>query len=79
VTRDESSHKLREGQDMNRANIEIRTWPPGAGGTSKAVIALHVPTGAAAVVSSESSREHNQKLAVERVHLLLNNLPWNAG
>lgn len=62
---------------MNSEDIEIRTWPPGAGGTSKAVIALHVPTGAAAVVNSESSRERNQKLAVERVRLLLHNLPWS--
>jgi hypothetical protein len=58
-------------------DIEIRSWPPGLSGSSKAVLALHVPTGAAVVVRSESSRERNQKLAVERVHLLLSNLPWS--
>jgi hypothetical protein len=62
---------------MNRLDIEIRTWPPGAVGTARGVIAHHVPTGTAVVVSSESSRERNQKLAVERVHLLLDNLPWS--
>jgi hypothetical protein len=62
---------------MNRLDIEIRTWPPGAAGTSRTVIALHTPTGAAAVVSSEFSRERNQKLARERVQLLLDNLPWS--
>ena len=62
---------------MNCNDIEIRTWPPGSGRTSRAVLALHVPTGAAVVVNSESSRERNQKLAVERVQLLLNNLPWS--
>lgn len=58
-------------------DIELRAWPPGANGTSKAIHALHTPTGVAVVVvSSESSRERNQKLAVERIGLLLATLPW---
>ena len=62
---------------MNDNDIDIRGWPPGPVGTSRGVLALHVPTGAAVVVNSESSRERNQKLAVERVQLLLHNLPWS--
>jgi protein subunit release factor A len=62
---------------MNAKDIDIRVWPPGSVSTSRAVLALHVPTGAAVVVNSESSRERNQKLAVERVQLLLHNLPWS--
>lgn len=58
-------------------DIEIRAWPPGAS-TSKAILALHRPTGAAVVVGSEPTRERNQALAVERVRLLLANLPWAA-
>jgi len=56
---------------MNHQDIDIRAWPPGAISTSKAVHALHRPTGVAVVASSEPSRERNQKLAVERLELLL--------
>lgn len=55
---------------MRHEEIEIRAWPPGRY-DGKAVLALHLPTGVAVVVGSESSRERNQKLAVERVGLLL--------
>jgi hypothetical protein len=58
---------------MNYQEIEIRAWPPGSAFSSgsRAVLALHMPTGVAVVVSSEPNRERNQKLAVERLQLLL--------
>lgn len=55
---------------MNYEDLEIRMWPSSSG-TTRAVIALHVPTGVAVVVGSEQSRQRNQDLAVERVQLLL--------
>lgn len=55
---------------MKHLDIEIRAWPPGSS-SSKAIHALHTPTGVAVVVRSEASREANQKLAVERLGLLL--------
>jgi len=56
---------------VNHLDIEIRAWPPGSIRTSNAILALHIPTGVAVVVRSESNRERNQKLAVERLDLLL--------
>jgi hypothetical protein len=61
---------------MNPLDIEIRAWPPG-NYSSSGVIALHVPTGVAVVVRSEPNRERNQRLAVERVHMLIGTLPWS--
>lgn len=55
---------------MNYLEIEIRAWPPGRM-DSTAIIAIHTPTGVAAIASGERTRERNQKLAVERVGLLL--------
>ncbi len=60
--------------DIDFREIEIRAWPPGSAyspRSSAAVLALHTPTGVAVVASSEPTRERNQKLAVERVKLLL--------
>lgn len=57
-------------------DIEIRAWPPGA--SSKAILAVHTPTGAAVVVGSEPSRERNQRLAVERLEQLITVLPWGS-
>lgn len=62
---------------MNHLDIDLRAWPPGAVSTSKAVHALHKPTGVAVVVGSERSREANQRLALERIELLLTTLPWS--
>lgn len=58
---------------VNYKEIEIRAWPPGSAYSSgsRAVLAIHMPTGVAVVASSEPTRERNQKLAVERVQLLL--------
>lgn len=59
---------------VNHIDIEIRAWPPGSAYSSRsgaAVMALHKPTGVAVIASSEPTRERNQKLAVERVELLL--------
>jgi hypothetical protein len=62
---------------MNHIDIEIRAWPPGAY-SSKAVLAVHTPSGAAVVVNCETNRERNQKLAVERLGLVVANLPWSS-
>ena len=51
-------------------DIEIRPWPPGVS-SSSTVLALHTPTGVAVVARSARAREANQKLAVERLGLLL--------
>lgn len=58
---------------VNYQQIEIRAWPPGSAYSSgnRAVLAIHTPTGVAVVAGSEPTRERNQKLAVERVQLLL--------
>lgn len=61
---------------MNPLDIEIRAWPPGSY-SGKAILAIRSPTGAAVIVKSESTRERNQKLACERLGLLLDNLPWS--
>ena len=55
---------------MKHEEIEIRAWPPGRY-DGNAVLAIHLPTGVAVVCSSERNRERNQKLAVERLGLLL--------
>lgn len=61
---------------MNILDIEVRAWPLGRY-DSKAVLVIHLPTGVAVVVGSDSNRERNQKLAIERIGLLLANLPWS--
>jgi protein subunit release factor A len=55
---------------MNHLDIELRAWPPGSP-TSKAVIAIHTPTGVAVIARSEPTSGRNQTLAVERLGILL--------
>lgn len=63
--------------------LEYHAWPyrvPGGQQTGRVhtgVLVIHRRTGAAVAVSSERSQLANQRLAEERVQLLLANLPWS--
>ncbi len=63
--------------------IEFHAWPPRRVGGQQVtnlhpgVLAIDTETGAAAFVYSERSQLANQRLAEERVRLLLATLPWS--
>lgn len=68
---------------MNPADLELHAWPPRTPGGGQqtgrvhyGVLAVHKRTGAAVVVTSEQSQHANQKLAEERLGLLVATLPW---
>lgn len=69
--------------DRTLDELEFHAWPPRRFGgqqlteTHPGVLAIHKRTGAAVLVMSERSQVRNQDLAVERMHLLLANLPWS--
>jgi hypothetical protein len=63
--------------------LEFHAWPPAriggqpSGRVRTGVLAIDVETGVAVFVCSERSQLANQRLAEERVRLLLATLPWS--
>lgn len=68
---------------MNPADLEFHAWPlrpiggQQTGRVHYGVLAVHKRTGASVVVTSERSQHANQKLAEERLGLMLATLPWS--
>ncbi len=68
---------------MTPDELEYHAWPyrviggQQTGRVHTGVLVVHKHTGVAVVVDSSWSRHANQRLAEERIQLLLSGLPWS--